>query len=96
MYTPSRPDWTNKRTRIIWSCLALLYGVVQWPYLGLEFSRHWSAMSPYSHMYAILYFLGCPLPGLYLFRREPHPLYFVVVTYGLLLAGTMLIFPIPY
>lgn len=80
---------------MVWSCVSLVYAIEQMAYLGIQFSRHWSAMSPYSHMYAIMFVLGCPLPSLYLFRREPHPLYFVVGIYSLLLAAEMLMWPIP-
>ncbi len=87
-------DWSNKSTRILWRCLAVPTCVFQMWFLAIEFSRHWSAMGPYTHAYAIVYLCCYPGPCFHLFRREPQPWLFALGTYSLLMLAALLVFPI--
>ena len=83
----------NKRVRRVG--LVLLGGIclLGWYYFALHFSRRWHTMGPYSHWFVILFLVMYPLPYLHVLKKEPNPIFIVMLTYGLMQMTAFLMFP---
>jgi len=79
---------------IAWRLLTVSLCLTQMLYVGLEFSRHWSAMGPYTHAYGIILLSGYAVPCLHLFKKEPNPFVIALLMYGLLAVAAFLVFPL--
>jgi hypothetical protein len=72
--------------------VALLCLFQMW-YLTVGFSRHWHVMGAHTHLMAVVFLCGYWVPAVHAWRKQADPLAVAIMSYVLLAAANLLLFP---